>query len=83
MIGGSHAHGKFDPEREYKVKSIVAETKDEYLISWEDDEITGESFIDTWEPKENANKEAVDDWKWQNAEKTSKQVTLDASVSLC
>ena len=64
-----HAHGKFDPYREYKLKSIVGENAKEYLISWEDDEITGEVFVDTWEPKRNANRQAIEDWEKQKAEK--------------
>ena len=82
MIGGLHAHGKIDPKREYKIKSIVDESDTKYLISWEDDEVTGESFSDTWEPKRNANQEAIDDWEQQNADKDSKHVTMIISVRL-
>ena len=42
------------------------------MISWEDDEVTGEKFEDSWEPKANANREAVVDWEYQKADKESK-----------
>ena len=68
----AHPHGEIDPNREYKLKAIVREHKFKgYLISWEDDEATGEKFEDSWEPKENANQEAIDDWERQKAEKKS------------
>lgn len=66
-----HKHGDFDPDREYQIKSILDETKTHYLISWEDDEASGETFADTWEPKENANREAVQDWRKQKGKKKS------------
>ena len=58
-----HPHGHFDPNVEYKVKSIIKEQGGRYLISWED--VDGQSFPDSWEPKANANKQAVDDWHAQ------------------
>lgn len=64
-----HPHGDVDYDREYKIKSILDENATQYLISWEDDEETGEKFADTWEPKGHANREAVRDWKRQKAEK--------------
>lgn len=68
----THSHGAFDPDREYKLKSIVGEDKTRYLISWEDDEVTGEVFEDTWEPKRNANRQAIEDWEKQKSDKKSK-----------
>lgn len=62
---------KDDPDREYKLKSIIGETETHYLIEWENDEETGEVFEDSWEPKENANREAVADYEFQKAEKRS------------
>ena len=67
-----HPHGKVDYEREYEVKSIVDETKTTYQISWEDDEVTGEKFLDTWEPKQNVNQLAIDDWERQKRAERSK-----------
>ena len=64
-----HPHGSFDPEKEYKIKSIIDEDNKCYLISWESDEETGEKFDPTWEPKANANLEAVKDWKRIKAER--------------
>lgn len=62
-----HPHGNVDYEREYKVKSIVGETKTHYLIAWEPDEETGEHYKDTKEPKRNVNQAAIDDWKRQKS----------------
>ena len=72
----THPHGNVDPEREYKLKSIVGESATEYLINWEDDEETGEKFENTWEPKDHANQEAVDDWEAQKADKKSEIYVL-------
>lgn len=83
-VGGSlaaqnaHAHGTIDPDQDYKVKSIIGETKTHYLISWEDDEATGEKYDDTWEPKVNANDEAIADWNLQKAERKSEPVSKPA-----
>ncbi|KAK3707652.1 hypothetical protein LTR37_012000 [Vermiconidia calcicola] len=65
--GSPHPHGEYDPESEYKIKSIIGENKTHYHISWEDDEITGEQYENTWEPKKFANQLAIDDWKAQKA----------------
>ena len=64
-----HAPGNVDPEREYKLKSILEESKSKYLIEWEDDEETGQRFENTWEPKRNANQQAIEDWERQKAKK--------------
>ncbi|KAK5119879.1 hypothetical protein LTR85_007205 [Meristemomyces frigidus] len=64
-----HPHGVVDFEREYKIKNILDEKDRQYLIDWEDDEVTGEHYEPSWEPKANANKEAVADWERQKAEK--------------
>ena len=32
----------------YPVRAILAENSDEYLVDWEDDLITGETFSPTW-----------------------------------
>ena len=66
-----HAHGEIVPGRLYKLKSIVGEDETRYLISWENDEVTGETYEDTWEPKKNANRQAREDWEKQKAEKKS------------
>ncbi|KAF2167452.1 hypothetical protein M409DRAFT_54050 [Zasmidium cellare ATCC 36951] len=58
-----HTHGLIDPTKEYTVRAIVAETTTHYLIKWEDDAATGESYDDTWEPMGNANAAAVADWE--------------------
>ncbi|KAK4501441.1 hypothetical protein PRZ48_007250 [Zasmidium cellare] len=58
-----HPHGNVDPERLYKVRSILEERDDEYLIDWEDDEETGEKFEPTWEHKSNANRAAVEEFE--------------------
>jgi hypothetical protein len=75
-----HPHGFIDPDKEYKVKSIVGEDESHYKIKWEDDEGTGESYKDSWEPKINANQEAIDDWERQKAEKASKQLCVLCSL---
>lgn len=58
-----HPHGEIDSQREYKVRGILQEKKKTYLIDWEDDEVTGESYPPTWEPKANANQLAIDEWE--------------------
>ncbi|GME54995.1 chromo domain shadow [Neofusicoccum parvum] len=47
----------------YEARAILKETKNKYLIDWENDRVTGEVYQPTWEPKRNANKLLVDDWK--------------------
>lgn len=66
-----HPHGDFDSQQEYKVRNILDENQDRYLIDWEDDSLTGEKYEPTWEPKEYANAQAVSDWKRQKAKKNS------------
>ncbi|KAK5164626.1 uncharacterized protein LTR77_009832 [Saxophila tyrrhenica] len=68
-----HPHGFVDPNKEYKIRSIIGETTNQYHISWEDDEQTGESFEDTWEPKKHANRLAIEDWENQKAQKRREQ----------
>ena len=75
-----HPHGQFDLQKEYKLKSIVGENKTKYLISWENDEVTGEPFEDTWEPKSHANQEAVEHWEGLKADKASKQPSVLCSL---
>lgn len=53
----------YEADREYKIRTIVAESRKKYLIDWEDDEQTGETFEPTWEPKAYANQLAIEDWK--------------------
>ena len=62
-----HPHGDVDYAKEYKIKSILDEKGKQYLIDWEDDELTGERYQPSWEPKGNANKEAIADWNLQKA----------------
>lgn len=47
----------------YEARAILKETKNKYLIDWENDRVTGEVYQPTWEPKRNANKLLVEDWK--------------------
>ncbi|KAL9126486.1 MAG: hypothetical protein Q9217_004468 [Psora testacea] len=47
----------------YKIRGIIGERENEYLIDWTDDPITGESFQPDWQPKANANSAAVEAWK--------------------
>ncbi|KAH0541758.1 hypothetical protein FGG08_003780 [Glutinoglossum americanum] len=54
-----------DADKLWTVRSIQAEKGNKYLIDWEDDPVTGESYAPTWEPKANANKEAIDHWEEQ------------------
>lgn len=82
MAAVPHAHGEVDPNRFFKLRSIVGEDKNNYLISWEDDEVTGEKFEDTWEPKKNANRQAIEDWEKQKAEKRSMLADRTLSVIL-
>ena len=76
--GSPHPHGDYDPESEYKIKSIIGENKTHYHISWEDDEITGEQYENTWEPKKFANQLAIDDWKEQKAGRSQFLRVFDA-----
>ncbi|KAK6439232.1 hypothetical protein LTR95_004563 [Oleoguttula sp. CCFEE 5521] len=66
----THAHGKIDPNKFYAIKDIVDESANHYLVSWEDDSDTGQSYEPTWEPHANATAQAVADWK---AKKVAKQ----------
>lgn len=70
-----HAHGTFDPNKDYLVERIIREDKKlkKYLIAWADDPETGEKFEPTWEPRRNANQVAVQEFKdKQAAEKATK-----------
>ncbi|KAI9828413.1 MAG: hypothetical protein M1832_002841 [Thelocarpon impressellum] len=55
--------GGHDPEIFYRIKDIIGESKRKYLIDWEDNPSTGDSYEPSWEPKANANAEAVADWE--------------------
>ena len=59
------------------MKQIIDERNNKYLIEWEDDEETGQSYENTWEPKRNANKLAVADWEER------KQGMSDMHLSIC
>ena len=69
----SHPHGDdVDYDQDYRVRSIIGEKGDRYLIDWEDDPITGKKYPPSWEPKENANEAAILDWQEQKKkQKTS------------
>ncbi|KAI9766257.1 MAG: hypothetical protein M1840_006671 [Geoglossum simile] len=54
-----------DADKLWTVRTIQAEKGNKYLIDWEDDPVTGESYAPTWEPKAYANQEAIDDWEGQ------------------
>nr|POE87255.1 hypothetical protein CFP56_29844 [Quercus suber] len=75
-----HPHGQIDLDKEYRIRSILRETKTQYLIDWEDDELTGEIYAQTWEPRENANQQAVDDWERQKV-KTKKTTSAVRSTT--
>lgn len=75
MPPAEHPHGQVDYNRVYKLRSILDESRGRYLIEWEDDEVTGESYEPTWEPKRNANKVAVEDWKRRKAQLISTAAT--------
>jgi hypothetical protein len=76
-----HPHGDVDPEKEYKLRSIIAERPGQYLIDWEDDEETGEPYEPSWEPKANANRQAVADWKRRKAERRAAKGQQQQSAS--
>jgi len=63
-----HPHGRIDYDRDYELRAILDERRGRYLIDWEDDKVTGESYEPTWEPKRNANKSAVEDWERRKAQ---------------
>ncbi|KAF4632195.1 hypothetical protein G7Y89_g5928 [Cudoniella acicularis] len=55
-------------EKEYPIKDIREEErrsdgKTWYLIDWEDDSTTGESYPESWEPAENVTEKAIRDWE--------------------
>lgn len=77
-----HPHGDIDIDREYKLRTILDETKTHYLIDWEDDSETGEQFEPSWEPKANANPEAVSDWKSVKAAKAALRRESAAAASV-
>ncbi|GAB7360655.1 hypothetical protein MBLNU230_g0534t1 [Neophaeotheca triangularis] len=77
-----HPHGDIDADREYKLRNILNETSTHYLIDWEDDTETGESFDPSWEPKENANPEAVADWENVKAAKSASRRIASASPAV-
>lgn len=56
-------YGLVDPDQYYALRAIVDETATHYLIQWEDDAETGESFENSWEPKANATADAVATWE--------------------
>lgn len=72
-----HPHGDYDEEAYYQVRTVLKERivrkKVEYLIDWEDNERTGETYTPTWEPKENLTERALADWE---AEKLAKQAGM-------
>ncbi|KJX99545.1 hypothetical protein TI39_contig354g00128 [Zymoseptoria brevis] len=65
-----HPHGQIDPDKEYKVRDIIGETKTKYHVDWEDDSETGEQYVPTWEPKDHVNELAVESWIRKQAAKS-------------
>ncbi|KAI9771071.1 MAG: hypothetical protein M1839_002968 [Geoglossum umbratile] len=65
----------------WTVRAIQAEKGNKYLIDWEDDPVTGESYAPTWEPKANANKEAIDHWEEQKRLKATATPTAKSTAA--
>ncbi|KAM3087506.1 hypothetical protein ACMFMG_001589 [Clarireedia jacksonii] len=55
-----------DTEVYYSVREIIGERKGqrtEFLIDWEDNPLTGETYEPTWEPYENVTEAAIAEWR--------------------
>ncbi|KZF20336.1 hypothetical protein L228DRAFT_262997, partial [Xylona heveae TC161] len=61
------------PDKEYKVRDIIGETRTKYQVDWEDDPVTGEKFRPTWEPKSFVNAAAIEDWENKKSQKRQQE----------
>lgn len=77
-----HPHGEVDPDQEYEARAILDESKNKYLIQWEDNTVTGEKFNDSWEPKRLANKFLVRDWNETKRQRSTYHPHLETGLSL-
>nr|OQO28916.1 hypothetical protein B0A51_03936 [Rachicladosporium sp. CCFEE 5018] len=77
----TQAHGKIDPDKLYAAKDIIDENKTHYLVDWENDSDTGETYEPTWEPHANLTTQAVADWEAKKTAKKRYRITTNGESS--
>ncbi|KFZ00112.1 hypothetical protein V498_00295 [Pseudogymnoascus sp. VKM F-4517 (FW-2822)] len=59
---------KHDEDQLYDLRDILDESETHYLIDWEDDKVTGETYEPTWEPKSFVEQDAIVIWEAKKAQ---------------
>ncbi|KFY25945.1 hypothetical protein V493_04350 [Pseudogymnoascus sp. VKM F-4281 (FW-2241)] len=59
---------KHDENQLYDLRDILDENETHYLIDWEDDKVTGETYKPTWEPKSFVEQDAIVVWEEKKAQ---------------
>lgn len=59
---------KHDENQLYDLRDILDESETHYLIDWEDDKVTGETYKPTWEPKSFVERDAIVAWEEKKAQ---------------
>lgn len=59
---------KHDEDQLYDLRDILDESETHYLIDWEDDKVTGETYKPTWEPKSFVEQDAIVVWEAKKAQ---------------
>lgn len=70
-----------DENQLYDLRDILDESETHYLIDWEDDKVTGETYTPTWEPKSFVEQDAIVLWEEKKAQVNAEKNRLQQPLS--